>query len=95
MTPSAGEHANPELRDMTRRFWVCPALVLPLVFLAMGGAFRQARFRHAACRGLGRASACHAGRSVGRLAILLARLGLDHQPAAQHVHALRLRTVAL
>jgi Cu+-exporting ATPase len=27
---------NPELRDMTRRFWVAAALTLPLVILAMG-----------------------------------------------------------
>ncbi len=27
---------NPELRDMTRRFWVCAALTVPLVAVAMG-----------------------------------------------------------
>jgi len=31
-----GEEENPELRDMTRRFWVSAALTLPLVVLAMG-----------------------------------------------------------
>src|SRR5437667_7595497 len=31
MTPSAGEAANPELRDMTRRFWVGLALSPPLL----------------------------------------------------------------
>ena len=36
MTPSGGEGANPELRDMTRRFWVGVALSLPLVAIAMG-----------------------------------------------------------
>jgi P-type Cu+ transporter len=35
MTPSAGEAVNPELRDMTHRFWVCVGLSLPLVGLAM------------------------------------------------------------
>jgi Cu+-exporting ATPase len=35
MTPTGGEAANPELRDMTRRFWVCVALSLPLVAVAM------------------------------------------------------------
>jgi Cu+-exporting ATPase len=39
MTPAAGEAANPELRDMTRRFWVCVALSLPLVAVAMAGDF--------------------------------------------------------
>src|SRR5262252_6486639 len=35
MTPAGGEAANPELRDMTRRFWVGLALSIPLVALAM------------------------------------------------------------
>jgi len=38
MTPTAGEEAeNPELRDMTRRFWVAAALSVPLLVVAMGG----------------------------------------------------------
>jgi Cu+-exporting ATPase len=39
MTPAAGDAVNPELRDMTRRFWVCVALSLPLVALVMGEHF--------------------------------------------------------
>jgi Cu+-exporting ATPase len=39
MTPAAGDAANPELRDMTRRFWVCVGLSVPLVALAMAGDF--------------------------------------------------------
>jgi Cu+-exporting ATPase len=35
MTPSAGDTANPELRDMTRRFWAGVALSLPLLAIAM------------------------------------------------------------
>ena len=35
MTPSAREAANPELRDMTRRFWAGVALSLPLLALVM------------------------------------------------------------
>ena len=35
-TGAAGEEENPELRDMTRRFWVSALLTLPLVVLAMG-----------------------------------------------------------
>ena len=31
------EGVNPELRDMTRRFWACLVLSAPLVLLAMGG----------------------------------------------------------
>jgi Cu+-exporting ATPase len=36
LTLVAGEAANPELRDMTRRFWVGVALSLPLAAIAMG-----------------------------------------------------------
>jgi Cu+-exporting ATPase len=39
MTPAGGDTANPELRDMTRRFWVCVALSVPLVALAMAEDF--------------------------------------------------------
>ncbi|MGA8379822.1 MAG: heavy metal translocating P-type ATPase [Stellaceae bacterium] len=44
MTPSAGDAANPELRDMTRRFWVGVALSLPLLALAMGRDLAPAAF---------------------------------------------------
>ena len=36
MTPAAAEAANPELREMTRRFWVGVALSAPLVAIVMG-----------------------------------------------------------
>jgi Cu+-exporting ATPase len=36
MTPQVGEADDPELRDMTRRFWVSAALTLPVLLLAMG-----------------------------------------------------------
>ncbi|HVQ74454.1 MAG TPA: heavy metal-binding domain-containing protein, partial [Candidatus Binatia bacterium] len=35
-TVQAEEEANPELVDMTRRYWVSAALTLPLVLLTMG-----------------------------------------------------------
>ncbi|MGC2201962.1 MAG: heavy metal translocating P-type ATPase [Stellaceae bacterium] len=35
LTPEAGDAANPELRDMTRRFWVGVVLSVPLLALAM------------------------------------------------------------
>jgi P-type Cu+ transporter len=35
-TISAVEQANPELADMTRRFWIAAALTIPIVLLAMG-----------------------------------------------------------
>ncbi len=34
-TATAGEEENPELRDMTRRFWVSALLSLPLLLIAM------------------------------------------------------------
>ncbi|MGK2913576.1 MAG: heavy metal translocating P-type ATPase [Porticoccaceae bacterium] len=34
---TAAEEENPELKDMTRRFWVGVVLTIPAVFLAMGG----------------------------------------------------------
>jgi P-type Cu+ transporter len=36
-TVSAADEENPELRDMTRRFWVGVALTAPLFVIAMGG----------------------------------------------------------
>ena len=35
-TPSAGDEANPELAEMSRRFWIGLALTVPLLILAMG-----------------------------------------------------------
>ena len=37
--PAGAEEENPELRVMSRRFWVSAALTVPLVVLAMGGMF--------------------------------------------------------
>src|SRR5690242_18870990 len=39
MSQAAGEVANPELRDMLQRFWVCLGLSIPLLVLAMGEHF--------------------------------------------------------
>ncbi|MGD9617119.1 MAG: heavy metal translocating P-type ATPase [Alphaproteobacteria bacterium] len=36
MIPTAGEESNPELADMTRRFWVSAVLSVPLLVMAMG-----------------------------------------------------------
>src|SRR5207248_6544606 len=38
----SAEQDNPELRDMTRRFWVSAALAAPLLALAMGAMFTSA-----------------------------------------------------
>ena len=42
MTPAADDAANPELRDMSRRFWAGVALSLPLLAIAMAEHFDQA-----------------------------------------------------
>ncbi len=46
-TPSL-EEENPELLDMTRRFWVAAALTLPIVAIAMGHLFPGHPFQRAA-----------------------------------------------
>ena len=38
-TVTAATEENPELRDMTRRFWVGVALTAPLLAIAMGSMF--------------------------------------------------------
>ena len=42
MTPAAGEAENPELRAMTRRFWVGIALSLPLPAITLAEHFNKA-----------------------------------------------------
>ena len=41
MRPVGGDAVNPELRDMTRRFWVCVGLSVPLVALTMAEDFAK------------------------------------------------------
>jgi len=48
MAPTAGEAANPELHDMTRRFWVSVALSLPLATIAMSAHLAPLLPSHAA-----------------------------------------------
>ncbi|MBV9376529.1 MAG: copper-translocating P-type ATPase, partial [Alphaproteobacteria bacterium] len=43
VTPFGSDKANPELRDMTRRFWVCVGLSVSLLALAMAGDFGALR----------------------------------------------------
>ena len=44
--PAAEAESSPELRDMTRRFWVGAALAVPLLFLDMGAHFRALNLHH-------------------------------------------------
>src|SRR5437762_2501608 len=46
-TITVTEEENPELRDMTRRFWVSVALTLPLLAIAMGDMLRGMPLQHA------------------------------------------------
>ena len=85
---SAEAGPNPELVDMTRRFWIGLLLTLPVVVLEMGGHLADL---HALIAGqhveLGAARSGDAGGAVGWLAVLRARLGLARHPQPQHVHA--------
>ncbi len=85
MTPMAGGEANPELRDMTRRFWVGVALSAPLLALVMS--------EHAVHL-LSPAASVWAQFALATPVVLWAgapvfppRLGIGAQPPAQHVHA--------
>ena len=70
-TVTAQEEDNPELRDMTRRFWISLALTAPLLVIAMGhmlpGMPMLLPPRPAA---LDRIASGHAGGAVGRRAVL-------------------------
>ena len=44
--PAAQAESNPELRDMTRRFWVGAVLAVPLLFLDMGADIRALNLHH-------------------------------------------------
>ena len=35
--PSGDDHADAEIRDLTRKFWIALALTIPVFFIAMGG----------------------------------------------------------
>ena len=96
VTVSLEDQPNEELEDMTRRFrfvaradasdsrvhgvgvptWPAAAAVCPA---------SRTRWQ------LDGARAGHAGRAVGRMAVLRARVGVDRQPPSQHVHADRAR----
>ena len=67
---------NPELVDMTRRFWIGLALAVPVFVLEMGGHLRR-RCTHLISQRTSnwvQLAARDAGRALGRLAVLRARL---------------------
>ena len=85
---AATEGPSPELADMTRRFWIALALSVPVVCARNGRPFAASAYV-ARQRGLELDSvgARDAGRAVGGLAVLRARLGVAVNPQPQHVHA--------
>ena len=85
--PTAETAPNTELLDMTRRFWIGLVLAAPVVALEMGGHLLEMRLAYPAGVQLGATGAGDAGRPVGGLAVLRARLGVDQEPKSQHVHA--------
>ena len=69
---------NPELTDMTRRFWIGAALALPVLVLEMGGHFPGLGLHHLVSPQRLRVDSVrpgHAGRAVGRLAVLSCAAG--------------------
>ena len=79
---------NPELADMTRRFWIGGVLALPAVVLEMGGHLVGGHgWVDPDPVELDSAGVRHARGAVGGLAILRARLAIAADAQSQHVHA--------
>ena len=89
-TVTLEEQENPELIDMTRRFWVCLALTLPVFVPDHGATWSRANSPAIIALGamlkLAGARPRDAGRALGRLAVLRAGVGVDREPQPQHVH---------
>ena len=89
-TVTAQEEENPELRDMTRRFWISVALTAPLLAIAMGDMLPGMpiqRLLPAGLAALDRIDSGDTGGALGWMAIFSARLDVDRQSLDQHVHA--------
>ena len=85
-TVTLEEEASPELRDMTRRFWVGLALTVPVVAVAMSDLIPGQPLQHAVSpRALAwlQLVARDPGGAVGRLAVLRARLGVPRGTGAR------------
>ena len=90
-TVTLDDKPDPELVDMTRRFWIALALTLPLVVLDMGQHLSGRHWLDPQLSNLDPARARDAGRAVGGLAVLRARLAVRGLAQPQHVHADRAR----
>ena len=85
---------NPELVDMTRRFWVGVALGAPVFLVAMGDMMTGGGAVAADWDGAGQCAADDArdaGRPLVRRAVLRAHVAVVRQPKPEHVHADRPR----
>ena len=81
---------NPELVDMSRRFWISLSLTLPVFITAMADLIPGRPLDGLASDGLlglAAAGARQSGRAVGRQAVLRTRLDLAGDAQPQHVHA--------
>ena len=84
---SLDDAPDPELIDMTRRFWIALALAVPVSSLEMGGISGCICCRRVWSNWISLLLATPGG-AVGRRAVLRARLALaESQPQSQHVHA--------
>ena len=85
---------NPELVDMTRRFWIGVALGAPVFLLTMGDMLSGGTLFHRArddVDQLDQPRAGHAGRAVVRPAVLPPHARVVREPQPEHVHADRPR----
>ena len=88
-TVTADGGPNPELADMSRRFWIGLALAAPVFVLEMGGhLLGHGSCWPAAALELDPVRPGDAGGALGRLAVLPARLGARWSPASLNMFTL-------
>ena len=93
-TATLEDAPNPELVDMTRRFWISAALSLPLFILAMSDMVPGQPLQHlvlAAFAHMDSVRPCHASGALGRLAVYRAGLAFDRKQKFEHVYVDRHR----
>ena len=84
---SLDDAPDPELIDMTRRFWIALALTLPVFVIEMGSHLGLMHLVPPAWSNWISLAAGDAGGAVGRRAVLRARLAVAGYAQSQHVHA--------
>ncbi len=94
LTVSLDEEENPELTDMTRRFWVAVVLTIPVFVLGMSDLIPGSAVAATDTdvdAGMGATDSRYACGAVGWLAILRACMAVDRESQSEHVHADRAR----